>query len=57
MVIHLFNKSCMYLLMAYHTFSSNKAILAHHFVFHSYVETVFQDIMPDTNIAKVSIAR
>lgn len=51
---HLSNKSFMHLLTAQDPLSSNKANLVQHFVLDRYAETVFQGIMPNINIAKVS---
>lgn len=53
---HLFNKSFIHLLIAQNTLLSNKVSLVQYFVIDYYTETVFQDIISDTNIAKVSIA-
>ena len=42
--------------MAQDTLLSNKASLAQHFVLDRYAKTIFQGIMPDTGVAKVSSA-
>lgn len=56
MAVHLSNKFFMHFLTAHDTFLSKKATLAQHLFLNCYVETVFQNIILDTNVAKVFIA-
>lgn len=55
MAIHLFNKSFIYLLIVKDTLLSSNISQVQCFVFDYYAETVFQNIIPDTGVAKVSI--
>lgn len=57
MTAYLTNKSFMHLLMIYDIFLSNKATSAQYFVLNLYIKTIFQGIIPDIGIAKVSIVR
>ncbi len=56
MAAHLSNKSFMHLLTAQNILPSNKGSIAQDFVLDQYAETIFQGIMPDTGVTKVSIA-
>lgn len=47
----------MYLLMTQDTLPLNEASISQYFIFDKYTEMVYQDIMPDTDIAKSLIAR
>ena len=56
MTVYLFNQSFIYLLMVQNTLPSNKGSIAQYFILDHYTETIFQSIIPDTSVAKVSIA-
>lgn len=56
MAIHIFNKSFMYFLMTQNTLLFNQTSLAQYFILNHYAKIVFQDIMPNISITKVSTA-
>ena len=51
---HLFNKSFMHLLIVQNTCLLNKAGIIQHFVFDQYKKMIFQGIIPDIDVTKVS---
>ena len=56
MAAYLFHESFMYLLITQDTLLLNKNSIAQNFILDQYAETVFQSIMSDTGVTKVSIA-